>query len=849
MPLADTIRRLAGRAAHRKPTPGCQMQSVFLRSSKQLTALLISLPLFSGQAFSQALEEVIVTAQKREQSLQDVPIAVSAYSGAMLEESGIKDVFDLQVNAPALTVDQNQNATTSTFAIRGIGGGGNNFGIESSVGVYVDGTYRARQNSMISNLVDMQSVEVLRGPQGTLFGRNTLSGAIHFKTVAPNHEQEAFVEATAGNMGLFNISGAANVSVVENVLALRFTGFHSQRDGWIDNLATEGDNEINDRDRFGLRAQALWTPTDTLSARLIVDYGELDEVCCGTTVVNDNLRIDQRRPELGVMGSDVLLEARGGTFIPESRIFDKVAALSFNPISQSEDRGVSVEVNWDVADEYTLTSITAWRDFESFDFIDADFSDLEALSDTNLAEQSSITQEFRVTYTGDKLNYVAGLYYFNQDLDSTSSLEFGEDTEAIAAAFAFPGVFSLDQLSNTPFPLSGGATAGFFVPGDFATDTNSQEHESWAIFGQFDYLLTDALTLTAGLRYTNEEKKLVAIYTESSLAGGFFLDTFPATFARDDSLEPPIEDEQITGTVKLSWFVNDSVMAYGSFSTGYKSGGTNTDRIDPVFPQQFGPETVKSYELGMKAEFEEQRMRLNVSLFYAPVDDYQVGTFTGSGFNVTNAATINTYGGEVELLWQASDSTRLQAAYAKNVADFDKFEGGNCWVITPFRDGVPNPGGFVPDPSGAVDANNDPIFVPYDNLSVAQQLNPGASFCDRSGGRLGTNPEDFLTLSLRQDIQLADSISATALVEYIYNGDMVLDQSNEPYSEQDAFNLVNLRFKVDFENYGASVTLWGRNVFDEEYNGTSFPAVLQDGKQIAYRRDPATFGLTVQKNF
>jgi outer membrane receptor protein involved in Fe transport len=275
-------------------------------------AIGIALSPIAAQAM---LEEVIVTAQKREQSLQDVPLSVAAFSGEALRESGIKDVFDLQVNAPGLTIDQNQNATTSNFSIRGIGTGGNNFGQESSVGLYVDGIYRSRQSSMISQLVDMDSVEVLRGPQGTLFGRNTLSGAVQFKTAAPDFEGTGFLEATAGNYDLLNLSGAKSFTLVEDVLAVRLTGFSSERDGWIKNIApaNSDDDKIFDRDRWGWRAQALWTPTEELTVRVIIDDSELDEVCCGTTVTFDN-----NRPSAidGTPGSDSLLAdpANNATF-------------------------------------------------------------------------------------------------------------------------------------------------------------------------------------------------------------------------------------------------------------------------------------------------------------------------------------------------------------------------------------------------------------------------------------------------------------------------------------------------------------------------------------------------------
>ncbi len=784
----------------------------------------IALSVTAGQLAAQVmLEEVIVTAQKREQSLQDVPISVSAYSGAQLQESGIKDVFDLQTNAPGLVVDQNQSATTSNFSVRGIGTGGNNFGQESSVGLYVDGIYRSRQSSMINQLVDIASVEVLRGPQGTLFGRNTLSGAVQFLTVKPDHEGTAFLEATAGNYDLVNLSGAGSFSVIEDVLAVRVTGFSSERDGWIENIAPSNTDseEIFDRDRWGWRAQALWTPNDDLEVRIIVDDSEVDEICCGTTVRFDNNRPDQRKAG-NPLGSDSLLEPRGGTFISESRVFDNKVAYNYNPVSQSEDSGVSAQVDYHMGD-YTITSISAWRDFNSFDDIDSDFTDQEIISRTNDAEQSSFSQELRLTYTGEYLNYVIGGYYFEQDLDSTTINFLGEDTEAFAGLIV--GLPLEDIFQGT-----------FFPPDGYSMDVNEQEHESWAVFGQFDYQLTDSLTLTAGLRYSDEEKDLSAVYTESGDEPGFMTPAFAPLQKRDDVMET-LTDDQTTGTIKLSYFWTNDTMFYASFGTGYKAGGTNTDRIDPSLEQIFGPETSESFEIGMKAEFPEQAVRLNVALYIADIDDFQVGTFTGTGFNLQNAATVETYGGEIELFWQATENTTITAGYSKSVADFDEFELGNCWEATPFRFGIPDPGGQVFDENGDL----QPIGPGDDPFSP--------DVCDRSGGRIGTNPEDFFALSARQDFRLSDTIAGFGLLEYSYTGDMILDQANEPLSEQDSYDLVNLRIGLLFENWDMELTAWGRNIFDEEYNGTAFPVTVQEGKQNAYRREPATWGLTLRKNF
>ncbi|MGI9304358.1 MAG: TonB-dependent receptor plug domain-containing protein, partial [Gammaproteobacteria bacterium] len=193
---------------------------------------IVGLPATSVQA--QVLEEVIVTAQKREQNLQDVPIAVSAFSGEMLAQSGVKDMFELSSNSPSLMVSANQSSTSTTFGIRGVFTSSQNFGLESSVGLYVDGVYRARQSSMINNLVDVAGVEVLRGPQGTLFGRNTPAGAVLINSAKPDHEGTGFLEVSAGDLNLLSANGAVSFSAIDNVLSFRVTGFTMQRDGFVD---------------------------------------------------------------------------------------------------------------------------------------------------------------------------------------------------------------------------------------------------------------------------------------------------------------------------------------------------------------------------------------------------------------------------------------------------------------------------------------------------------------------------------------------------------------------------------------------------------------------------------------
>ena len=222
--------------------------------------------LISSQASAQEeemiFEEIVVTAQKREQNIMEVPVAVSAVNAQQIEDAGIKDVYDLQQNVPSLIIGRSQTATTTNFNIRGIGSTSNNFGVESSVGLYVDGVYRSRQSSLINELIDVEAVEVLRGPQGTLFGKNTPAGAIQVRTVAPSHDRDAFVDVTAGDYGLIRVSGAMNFSINDD-WAARGTIFSSQRDGYVDDV-TLGKDLYNDRDRMGARLQFAYEPSDEL---------------------------------------------------------------------------------------------------------------------------------------------------------------------------------------------------------------------------------------------------------------------------------------------------------------------------------------------------------------------------------------------------------------------------------------------------------------------------------------------------------------------------------------------------------------------------------------------------------
>lgn len=758
------------------------------------------------------LEEVVVTAQKRTQSLQDVPVAVTAFTGEMLRESGVRDMFELATIAPSLSVEQTQSSASTTFGIRGIFTSSQNFGLEPSVGLYVDGVYRSRQGSMINNMVDIASVEVLRGPQGTLFGRNTPAGAILMNTVAPDFEESGYLEGGAGDYGLLDINGAKSFTLIEDVLAIRMSGFNMDRDGTVDAVGNnvQQDDAINDRNRWGLRFQTLYTPNDDLTLRLIGDHSEVDEICCAVGNWQNNFYAVNPPPPLKP-GTDLTVRNQlNGTVLNGSDFYDYKVSNSFLPESENEDEGISLQADWQ-ADYFLVTSITAYRKHDSYDNIDADFYDIDALARVNDLEQEQFSQEIR--FSGDafneKVSYVTGLYYFKQTLDSTTDTLLGEDAYILASAFL--GI-------DPPLPQV------FLPPGSSARNTADQEHDSYAIFGQADYKLTDQLLMTGGVRWTDENKEMTNVFTEDPTPAPLGFVGLTELAPRPD-VDEDFNESKVTYTLKLSWFMNELTMFYGSYGTGYKAGGINTDRTPPSADTVFEPETAESYEVGMKAEFPDQALRLNVALHKTDTDDLQTISFQGAGFVLDNAGIAETYGGEIDLLWLPTDNTTLTLGYAYNHAEYSDFENGPCWTGTVWQTSTP-------DPHTNYDANGVPT-----------------GSCNRSGGMVSGNPENVIALTANQQFRVTDKVGGFVHGEYIWTDERMTDVNNDPEKLDGSFDVVNLRAGLVYEPWDTTLTFWGRNVFDAKATTTIADAVAQPGRFIAYYREPPTWGINLRKEF
>ena len=457
---------------------------------------------FAAEEDSATGNQIIVTATKREQTLQETPVAVSVTTAETLEQAQIRDLKDLQSVVPSLRVTQLQSSANTNFIIRGFGNGANNAGIEPSVGVFVDGVYRSRTAAQISDLPDVQRIEVLRGPQSTLFGKNASAGVISITTQAPQFQFGGNVEATYGNFNAIVLKGVVTGPVTDGI-ALSLAGGYNKRDGYLEDLATG--NRENERDRWFVRGQALFDNGGPLTLRLIGDYDRIDEFCCGVV----NLRSS---------AATGAIRAIGGQVTDPANPFADVVYNNFDSINDIKNYGVSGQIDYDLGPA-KLTSITAYRRTDAFTNQDVDFTSGDVIrpksDDVNI---KTFTQELRLAVGFGPLDVLIGGYYFNEKVDQFSQIGFGDGFRPYANLLvqgASGGALNVPLLEGTFGALEGNPAkyAGtFFASGIRQSGTFALKDDAISVFGQVDYELVDGLTLTLGGNYTRDKKRLTTAY-------------------------------------------------------------------------------------------------------------------------------------------------------------------------------------------------------------------------------------------------------------------------------------------------------------------------------------------------
>jgi len=581
--------------------------------------------------------QIIVTASKREQTLQEVPIAVSVTSGETLEAAQIRDVLDLQTVTPSLRVSQLQTSSASTFIIRGFGNGDNNFGVEPSVGVFIDGVFRSRSASALNDLANVQRIEVLNGPQSTLFGKNASAGVISVVTREPQFDFGGNVEAVYGNFDQVFLRGDITGPITDTI-AFSLDGSYQQRDGFgeIVNLG----EQINDRNRYSVRGQLLIEPTTDIKIRLIADYAEIDEVCCQT----GNL-------EIGPTTRDAIT-AVGGDF--NTDFFSDRNFLNVVPRNLNENYGFSGQIDWDLGD-ISVTSITAYRELRNSFAQDVDFTSADLTTETRDQAVDTFTQEFRITSNFDgPINFLLGGYYFDEQIEQDSSLSIGEDFREFAAFSAVSGGFynSPDPTSPrsrlnsgalvpglTPAQQIGtgqallaqvdqqlGLPVGSVLGGEFLSrERFTLDNRSWSIFGTVDFEPVDGLVFTAGFNYTDDRKDFtIQTIPGDPLATFNVIDQFitqataldpnlPTITTREQFQSLPAAVQQQLQTLALDPAVNPLLpLADLQFQTGFldvpnpvEPGRTRDDDFTYILraAYQVSPElnVYASYATGFKA--------------------------------------------------------------------------------------------------------------------------------------------------------------------------------------------------------------------------------------------------------
>lgn len=584
-------------------------------------ALGVSIGLTAPETLGQVLEEVLVTARKREENLQNVSVAVSVVTAQTIQDAGLVRLTDISQLVPNMTYQENISNKFTNITLRGISSSGG-LGNDPGVGVYIDEVYVARESGFNADLLDIERIEVLKGPQGTLFGRNTAVGAINISTKRPGDEFTGTVLADVGDYDYQRFGAYVNGPITDS-LAAKLSGVSNQRDGFLDN--TYG-GTVNTVDYYTFRGQALWTPMDRLELLLIGDYRE---------DTSD--------------GNNLVTRIQGD---PINKNFE--VSIPDSGSESVEAKGLALTANYEL-DNYLLTSITSFNKIDEEYENDQDWSDLDALTGNDTRDNEQWSQELRISSTSDsRLQWVAGLYYFNQEFEATQEAINGPDTVFAA--------FGLNDLIGTGTPPS-----SIGLPDSVNIKADSViEADSYAVYGNINYSFNEQWGIDAGIRYSKDEKELDFIQDADPIAAAFgFLNL---------DVQDNIDDDQWTPTVSLNWTPMDDLLAYVKYSKGYKAGGFNNSISSTGSAIAFEPEKLDAYELGLKSTWLDNTLRVNAAIFHMEYNDKQESAFvTGVGFVQTNAGEATSDGAEVEVQYLLMDNWSIYGSVGYTDAQYDEF--------------------------------------------------------------------------------------------------------------------------------------------------------------------------------
>jgi len=684
----------------------------------------------TGSGF--ALEEVVVTAQKRDQSLQDVPISVQAFSSESMRELGATVLGDLEHIATSFEIGGLGGGSQQNYGIRGVVDFSRNVGVDSRMGIYIDGVYQGRSFSANQPLLGLETVEILRGPQGTLFGKNTVSGAISLVTKQPGEETEGEFQAEYGNEGYVRGSGYLSGKLTDRLYASGSLSY-DENDGFYRNTTLNKDT--GDYDRTAWRAKLRYLPTDSLEVILAGDGSEYNS-------------------------NDVVATRRS----------DKPFTTAQNYESNDEVKfwGSSVTVNYDF-DEYTLTSISAYRDGKYATEHDDDLTPLDIQVSYFGEDTEQFSQELRlISPKSENYDWVAGVYYFDGEQKANNTVCFGVDLYNVLVPDLAPFAEALKGCG--------------FVPAKVTS-------EMYAAYLHGNYRFNEQWELTAGVRYTSEDKDVnwaqgnapadPATAAALEAATGVPLTQAPGVLFGAINYDP-IKDnrskDDVSPTIGLNYFPSEDVMIYAKYARGFKSGGYNAEfMLDGLTFFEYDDETADTFELGIKSTLFEDKLRLNATAFVSEFDDYQVFQFltNSSGattLQLTNAGQVTSQGVELEAVYVPTDRLKLTLNTTYLDASYDEF------------------------------ANPDPTEADFD------------------GNDLPYAPEWKAYAGLQYIQPLGDAGNLTFNLDYTYTDDQFSDPANAAVDGIDSYDLWNARLAWTPVDGAWELAVWGKNLSDEEYN-------------------------------
>ncbi len=719
------------------------------------------------------LDEIVVTAQKRTENLIDVPISITAISGDKLTASARNNVRDLQYAVPNLTT-YSQSDFSPNIIIRGFESSARNVGFESSLGVYVDGVFSGRTQSFTQELEDVERLEVLRGPQGTLFGKNTTTGAISITTRRPGNEYEGSAKIEYGSYDSFRANYSLSGPIITDKIAAKASGFYSRTDGTIRNVSGIGPRDIQGYETYGGRGEIRLTPSENLDIALRGDYSHRT----ARSYNNEIAAIIDNPAGIPI-----------GSVAPGPRTITDSGAV--------EDRdlyGISLTANYTLGNDGVFTSISAYRKMNYDLNGNADFSPLDLLGLSNTDRLSQFSQEIRYASPDDKpFKYVIGAYYFSQRAKSSRSFLLGSDYVAFGAA-------------------------GFEVPEEFfdpreVTSKPDIKTTSLAAFLNASYDITEKLSINVGARYSSEKKQLTV-----SQVTPFIFDVqdiyinVPATNGR-------LKDNDFSPTVGVAYKISDRVNAYVRYSKGFKSGGWNPELLAgsvatrnlagdiigyDISRVQFKPESITNYEIGIKSELFDRKVRFNLAVFQQDYKDIQISQFIGGlqGFATTNAGSARSQGFELELA-------------TKPVRGLDLSFGAG-----------------------------------YSDAKYVSYLNADSSGTNLSGRRLDT-PKWTLAVSGQYEQPIGGALSAVLGGDYSYRSGRPGDPL-DPNSRTSGFGIFDARLGIQ-SDAGWSVFAFGKNLSRKDYitsryTDTTF-SIFGLSQQVESYGDPRTYGVRASLKF